>query len=1078
MRSAAVILALLACSALRAQDDHAFFESKIRPLLAERCLECHSASEAKGGLSLDSADGVRRGGASGPAIVPGEPERSRLVQAVRYRDLDLQMPPTSKLGDGEIALLEEWVRRGAPDPRTAPSGSAAPPQGVDVERARGEHWSFQPVQPSPAPTVQRTEWVRDELDRYILAELEQHGLAPAPEADRRTLLRRASFDLLGLPPEPAEIDAFLADESADAWERAVERLLASPHYGERWGRRWLDLARYADSNGLDENLALAHAWRYRDYVVRAFQQDKPYDRFVMEQLAGDLLPPASEAQAHRDQLAATGFLVLGPKMLAEQDKEKLVMDVIDEQLDVAGKAFLGLSLGCARCHDHKFDPISQRDYYALAGIFRSTSTMANLDFVSRWREVPLATPEELAAEQRWRAEEQAAREALERAERAGLSELHASIDVHRGALLAAGAALAGEALAWQAEAFAGAERLIVDREQWGSAERPILRTADGSGAQSVTYELDVPHAGSWQLWSEYASGDPRALSLAIDGALALPSCCDQRTGGYHLSDQRWELLGELELAAGAHRFHFSAPAGRPFPHLDRFALLPASAAPRESELAAATGLPRAVLAQAARVFATASADDALLAPWRALAAGGTALEELRARETLFAPYRALLADPLPRSAAELAARADVLFSTVERLAAAERAARPDRAATQAVLPDVELERVRALLEREGGPFRLSKAAARAAFSTRAREDYARCEAELARVAAAQPAPYAMALGVAEAAPVDLPIHFRGNHLSRAEQTTPRGFLELFRPLLPELAPAATRSGRLELAQWLVDPRHPLTARVMVNRIWQGHFGRGLVASSSDFGLRGEAPTHPALLDALARDFVASGWSVKALHRRILRSATYRMSSAWSELAATVDPANLKHWRFPRQRLDAETLRDAVLASSGALDRTIGGSLLGTGNGDYVTNDQSGNGAGYARPRRSLYLPIIRNAIYELFAIFDYNDPSVPIDRRGSTVVAHQALWAMNSPLVREESRRLAEALLASASAANDAQRLEQAYVRMFARPPRAEETSEALAYLAELRGAPFEEPRAWTMLVQALFASSEFLYID
>jgi hypothetical protein len=386
--------------------------------------------------------------------------------------------------------------------------------------------------------------------------------------------------------------------------------------------------------------------------------------------------------------------------------------------------------------------------------------------------------------------------------------------------------------------------------------------------------------------------------------------------------------------------------------------------------------------------------------------------------------------------------------------------------------------LRALLEREDGPFRLSKAAARAAFPAAARAELARCEAELARVTAAKPAPFDMALGVSEAAPVDLPIHYRGNHLSRAEQATPRGFLELFRPLLPDLAPARERSGRLELARWLVDPRHPLTARVMVNRVWQGHFGRGLVASSSDFGLRGEAPTHPALLDALARDFVASGWSVKALHRRILRSSTYRMSSAWSELAAAIDPQNFKLWRFPRQRLDAETLRDAVLAASGALDRTIGGSLLGTGNGDYVTNDQSGNGAGYGKPRRSLYLPIIRNAIYELFATFDYNDPSVPIDRRGSTVVAHQALWAMNSPLVTGESRRLAETLLASESAAGDAQRLEQAYVRMFARPPRAEETEEALAYLAELRGAAFEEPRAWATLVQALFASSEFLYID
>ena len=360
----------------------AFFERQVRPLLVRHCFECHSAAENSGGLNLESPAALRRGGDSGPAVVPGTPDQSLLIEAIRYENRDLQMPPEGPLSKREKGILEEWVAMGAPDPRREPEGTAPQPVGMSIEDGR-KFWAFLPVANPLPPTVQDSDWVRSPIDAFVLARLEDAGFIPAPPADRATLLRRVTFDLVGLPPSPEELEAFLADDSVNAFETVVERLLASPQYGVRWGRHWLDVARYADSNGLDENLAYGQAWRYRDYVIDAFNNNKPFDQFVVEQLAGDLIPQASQ-----ETKTATGFLMLGAKVLAEPDMEKLVMDTIDEQLDTTGKAFLGLTLGCARCHDHKFDPIQQRDYYALAAIFKSTRSFAdtNTGIIKHWFE--------------------------------------------------------------------------------------------------------------------------------------------------------------------------------------------------------------------------------------------------------------------------------------------------------------------------------------------------------------------------------------------------------------------------------------------------------------------------------------------------------------------------------------------------------------------------------------------------------------------------------------------------------------------------------------------------------------------
>ena len=375
----------------------AFFEKSVRPILVQHCYECHAEDEANGGLLLDSRAGWLRGGDTGTAITPGSPETSLLVEAVRYRNHDLQMPPQGRLADDQVAVLEKWVSLGAPDPREGTVAGPAP-TGMTIEEGR-KFWSFQPVADPPVPNfadsgARRKAWVRTPIDAYILSRLDQNGLKPAPPADRRALIRRVTLNLIGLPPTPQQVDAFLADDSPAALEKVVERLLMSPQYGVRWGRHWLDVVRYADSNGLDENLAFGNAWRYRDYVVDAFNHDKPFDQFVIEQIAGDLLPGAN-----RETKIATGFLVLGAKVLAEPDREKLEMDMIDEQLDATGKAFMGMTLGCVRCHDHKFDPLKQSDYYALAAIFKSTKTLGDTKTgaIQHWHEHVFAADEELAA---------------------------------------------------------------------------------------------------------------------------------------------------------------------------------------------------------------------------------------------------------------------------------------------------------------------------------------------------------------------------------------------------------------------------------------------------------------------------------------------------------------------------------------------------------------------------------------------------------------------------------------------------------------------------------------------------------
>ncbi|MFN0052228.1 MAG: PSD1 and planctomycete cytochrome C domain-containing protein [Planctomycetales bacterium] len=850
----------------------AFFEKRIRPLFIEHCYECHSTGKkAKGGLTLDTRHGTRTGGDSGPTLIPGDPEHSPLVEAVRYKNRDRQMPPKGPLSEAQVRDLEAWVAMGAPDPRDAPPAEKPQRPEFDLEQGR-RHWSFQPLANPAIPSVTHRDWVRTPIDAFVLERLEHSGLAPAPAAEKRTLLRRVTMNLLGLPPTPDEVEAFVADDSPEAFERVIERLLADPSYGERWGRHWLDVARYADSNGLDENIAYGHSWRYRDWVVRAFNEDKPYDQFLIEQLAGDLLPAASEA-ARIEQFTGTGFLAIGARVLAEPDVRKLEMDLIDEQLDTLGRAFLGMTLGCCRCHDHKFDPLPTSDYNALAAIFRSTKSLADerMGAVKFWYEHSLASPADLEAKKQHDAK-----------------------------------------VATQASQVA-----------------------------QVVAEL------------------------------------------------RKKLLAELHARAAD---YLAAAAELPDePDFDQVA-----------SLAAQRGLrPRYLLT--CRQYLAHSQDQPVFAQWRTLAMSNQ-LEEIRAHyAALFTEAAAALQEAKTKD--EKATRpAD------ERLAAAHDALH-DVAGFLAI-PEKEADAFDAEMQAAASPSKL----------------------DLATLKSQGPEPPAL-MGVRDGQITrHLPIHIRGSYLTLGPSVE-RGFPQVMTASAPAPILPARQSGRLQLARWMAAGDHPLTARVIVNRIWRWHFGVGLCRTTDNFGRLGEAPSHPELLDWLARRFVESGWSVKELHRMILQSQVYQLAArhpagsidAGGAQPETVDPENRLLWRAHIQRLEAEQIRDALFAVSDSLNRVIGGKSIPLKNREYVFDHTSIDNTRYETTRRALYLPIIRNHLYDMLEQFDYPDPTVPTGDRAATVVAPQALLMLNAPVVRTAAELLADELLALDE---DAVRVREIYLRL------------------------------------------------
>jgi hypothetical protein len=828
-----------------------FFERKIRPVLVERCYQCHSAKakELQGQLSLDTRAGLRQGGVSGPAIVPGEPEKSPLIEAIRYKNEDLKMPPEKPLSGEQVKDFVAWIKMGAPDPRIG--GPTVPSPAADIAAARSR-WPYAPVREPAVPVVKDRAWPRGEIDRFVLARLEAAGITPVGGADRRTLIRRATFDLLGLPPTPEEIDAFLADGSPDAFARVVNRLLDSPHYGERWGRHWLDVVRYADTAGDNSDYPVPQLYKYRNWVIDAVNRDLPYDQFIRQQIAGDLLPSRDEAE-RQQQIIATGYVANSKRFGSYEDARYPWHLTYEDTIDNLGRTFLGLTINCCRCHDHKFDPLTSEDYYALYGFFSSTRyAWPGTELDKRQHDmVPLASAEQVAA-----------------------------VDAKRKQQLA-----------------------VLD-----DAIKQLER-------------------------------DKRAADKALKEA----------------EKEKDESQRKSRLAEAKQRL-----------------------------------------------------DEANKA--------------LKARQK---ERESIAAAPLPF---------ELAYAVVEGKTEGKKKVG------------------NACIQIKGDPERQGREV---------------------------PRRFPAVLGGQK-----LPTNARG-------------------------------SGRLELANWIAEPANPLTARVMVNRIWLHHFGQGLVPTPSDFGRQGKPPTHPELLDYLAAQFVQSGWSVKAMHRMMMLSRTYQLASDVASLVAAddrrdgtdvsrenrlptpspvapspgdqgekLDPSNALYWKFTRRRLDAESIRDAILAVSGGLDRTRGGEHPFPAESTWDFTQHKPFKAVYETNRRSVYLMSQRIQRHPYLSIFDGPETNASTALRIVSTTPLQALFLMNDPFVHEQATRLAKRLMEPPG--DDTGRIERAYLLLFGRQPTAEELAANVRFVKEARGrahsagmpADQQARVTWEGLARALFRLNEFVYVD
>lgn len=1090
----------------QAPEGAEFFEKKVRPILAEHCLTCHSGSgQPMGGLRLDSEESFRMGGSRGQPVSPGQPEDSILITAIHHRDEVLRMPPTGRLHDRDIATLTEWVKLGAP------WGYAV--ECLDVDEAGCSHvslWAFQAPRNQLIPDVKQRRWVRSPIDALILTQLEAKGLRPAPPADKRTLIRRATFDLVGLPPTPEQIESFLADNSADAFAGVVERLLASPRYGERWGRHWLDVARYADSNGLDENLVFKNAYRYRDYVIDAFNGDLPYDRFIHEQLAGDLLGGDEDGTAVYDRQIATGFIALGAKMLAEDDPVKMEMDIVDEQIDTMGRSLMGLTLGCARCHDHKFDPISTADYYSLAGIFKSSKTMENFKVVAEWQEYVLA-PEEsrkrLAAHQHKVEAKQeeirsysrpAAREIADQARSKVGAYLLAATDLLYQQAVRPKSALGGSGAAELPGLFTATSTDFAK----GNTDPEFTRDDDdssvlidtGQDAYFVEYDVPLEQEGYYQLELRDASPKSHSLDVLINRELVRAGDPAETSRTPSPSTHEWDVIGIFRFQPGRNTVRLAVNGQ--FPYFAELAVVPHTLAegtpiPKtRAQLAAEFDLnPDILLQWAERIRWSNGAPSSVLYAWHAFGTPAyDSLSEWKSPSaTLFEGVRPSTREGLAAVYQELFDRADRAWKTLR--AEGLRQDDPDEGATKGeveterkpALADPALNALLQLLYEEYGPFRAPEKPTRY-FPPEIRAAIERLTAELEALEESTP-DYPRAMGVTEGKIGDLPIHLRGSHLNLGE-VVPRQFPMALAAGAQEPVGDQT-SGRLELARWLTHQDHPLTSRVMVNRIWRWHFGKGIVPSTDNFGRLGERPTNPPLLDWLARRFIEEQWSIKAMHRLIMLSSTYQMSTAFDQTSARVDPDNTLLWRMNRRRLEAEAIRDAVMAAGEGLDLRMGGSMLTFKDREYVTSTRNRDSTDYDVNRRAVYLPVIRSSLYDVFQAFDFGDPSVTNGNRQSTVVSPQALFMMNSSVVLEQSSNMAAGLLGKAHL-DDAGRIREAYEIALGRLPTAPETDRALRFIARVETRlNSHEPddakrrlRAWQSLCRTLVASNEFLYLE
>lgn len=996
------------CLSILGADPDEFFETRIRPVLVERCGECHGAEAAggrgKGGLRLDAKAAVLRGGDSGPAAVAGRPEASLLVRALTYDDPDLRMPPKTRLSAEVIEDFRVWVRDGLHWPGATGAGEGVTPravaasragQGFDLAGRKAAHWAWRPVECPPVPKVSQEGWPAGEVDRFILARLEAAGLSPAPPADRRVLIRRASLVLTGLPPSPEEVEAYLGDDSPRAFERVVDRLLASPHFGERWARHWLDKVRYAETMGHEFDYPIVGAWRYRDYVVRAFNGDVPYDRFVREQIAGDLLTDRRRNPADgtdESMLGAMHFWLL-QQVHSPVDVRAQQAETTDNQIDVLGKAFLGMTVACARCHDHKFDAISTRDYYAWYGIL-SGSRFA-------LRAVDDPTPR--------------------RAQRSRMGGVREALRVQLAdALMAKWGAgnAAGAAVRLQGEVAPRPEDRVLGREGWfpdGDAFAEGLE----AGGQAVWLGGRIARAGvvlpGW--WHS------AALGRRFQGALRSPT--------FTLDDDYLHL----RLAGWGSRFSVV---------VEGFTLIQAPIY---------GALRQAVRSEEPHWV---SVDVGM---WK----GRRAWLEF-----------ADLGEPDPASPMAPETRSPEGWISVGEVVVSSMKAPPPLVPVVEPVDGVELvarwraqPRTLSLGEAAWLGDRLRKLEPAEALGAAWRE----LEAEIT--------PPVLVAGMADGTGVDEPVFIRGSPRKPGE-IVERRFLEALTPPAPASERFRVGSGRLALAEAIAHPDNPLFSRVPVNWVWSHLFGRGLVGSVDNFGVLGEAPTHPELVDWLADRFRSGGWSMKRLIRELVLSRTWQMSSSEAEpRAAEKDPDNRLWHRGALRRLEGEAIRDAMLAVSGRLDPAVGGPSVPM----HLTPFLEGRGRpGLSGPldgegRRSLYLEVRRNFLSPFLLAFDFPVPSTTVGRRSVSNVPAQALAMMNDPFVAEQAGLWGRRVWEEGQGQGDMGRVEAMYLRALGRPPGDEERERALRFVKGRAAAGEDAAAAWVDLAQVLFNAKEFQFI-
>ena len=915
-----------------------FFEKKIRPILSENCYECHSAKSKslKAGLLLDRKAGWERGGKNGTVIIPGEPSKSILMNALRYDNHDLQMPPSGKLSESVLADFEKWIAMGAQDPRNSSLDEVFAVGGLkakSLEEGR-KFWAFKPIKLPSLPDVETDEWIKDGIDRFILREIEAKRLQPTEKAEPMTLLRRIFFDLTGLPPSPKDIKEFQENSSDESFEDIIDSLLESPRFGERWGRHWLDVARYADTTGGGRNNPFPNAHRYRDYVINSFNKDKPFDQLMMEQIAGDLMPSSTDEE-YNEKLTGTGFLALGPHNYELQDKELLRMEVVDEQLSAVGKAFLGLTMDCARCHDHPFDPIPIQDYYSMAGIFRSTNSLVPGN-VAGFHERELRDgfgEQRKQHDQTLVSLEKRLKEAVSVVKSLGGDESKKSAAKSLDPLTLEGIVVD--------------DLKAIKKGNWKSSTHTPGYVGSGyhhddntgKGNKSVTYRANIKKGGKYDVQVSYTDGPNRSKKTPITVMHA-----DGEQKIYIDQTKPPKILGSFS-SLGVFRFEQIE---------------------RDVVQITTEGTEGHVIADAIRLIAIEDKDSA------------------------------------------------------------------PNLSSKSKKPNSDLVAQKKLNE--------------------AKQRVKEIKVKIENHKKNQPPKVAKVLSVREHKKTgDWHIHLRGG-IRNLGPIVNRGFLKVAMPKgassVAEIPDGS--SGRLQLARWISSSKNPLPARVYANRVWHHLFGRGIVASTDNFGEMGNRPTHPELLDYLAHYLIENNWSTKSLIRKIVLSNTYQMSANSSVTAEKIDPENNLFSRQNRKRLEAEAIGDAMLFAGEQISFS------------HLTLEK----------KRFSFQKLNRNKLSELFEVFDYPNPGLVSGNRNSSSVPTQALFMMNNDFVMKQAQQVSE-IIEKTEADDLRGKITLAFLKCLGRPPDEKEMKAALAFLEKK-----SQKVNLDGLVHSLFACLDFRYLN